>query len=280
MNVSEHKIKQEICEIGRRLYAKGFAAANDGNITYRLNDKEILCTPTMVSKGYLKPEDICKVDYEGKQLAGTRKRTSEVLLHLAVYKQRPDVQAVVHCHPPHATAFGVAHEPIPKCVLPEVEVFLGEVPVAVYETPGGQKFADTVVPYVKDCNTIILANHGTVTFGPDLEKAYWNSEIIDAYCKILMIAKSLGRVNYFTEQQTRELLDLKKRLGYDDVRFRDPSCELCGESNFVSRYETEAPEPHAFPVPGHNGRSVKTDDLDGLVDLITERVMAALQGAG
>ena len=123
----------------------------------------------------MKPEDICKVDYEGKQLAGTRKRTSEVLLHLAVYKNRPDVNAVVHCHPPHATAFAVAHEPIPKCVLPEVEVFLGEVPIAKYETPGDQQFADTIVPYVKDCNTILLANHGTVTFGPDLEKAYFNT---------------------------------------------------------------------------------------------------------
>ena len=101
----------------------------------RLNDKEILCTPTMVSKGFMKPEDICKVDYDGKQLAGTRKRTSEVLLHLAVYKNRPDVNAVVHCHPPHATAFAVAHEPIPKCVLPEVEVFLGEVPIASTRRP-------------------------------------------------------------------------------------------------------------------------------------------------
>src|SRR5205823_11191789 len=101
MNISEFKIKEQICEIGRRLYAKGFAAANDGNITYRLNDKEILCTPTMVSKGYLKPEDICKVDYDGKQISGTRKRTSEVLLHLAVYKNRPDIKSVVHCHPQH-----------------------------------------------------------------------------------------------------------------------------------------------------------------------------------
>src|SRR5436305_11177133 len=219
MNVSEHKIKQEICEIGRRLYAKGFAAANDGNITYRLNDKEILCTPTMVSKGYLKPEDICKVDYEGKQLAGTRKRTSEVLLHLAVYKNRPDVNAVVHCHPPHATAFAVAHEPIPKCILPEVEVFLGEVPIAEYETPGGQKFADTIVPYVKDCNTILLANHGTVTFGPTIENAYFNSEIIDAYCKILLLARQLGRVNYFSNQQTQELVDVKSQIGDDDSLF-------------------------------------------------------------
>ncbi len=201
--MNEHKLKEQICEIGRRLYAKGFAAANDGNITIRLNEREVLCTPTMVSKGFLKPEDICKVDYEGKQLAGVKKRTSEVLLHLAVYKARPDVMGCVHCHPPHATAFAVAQEPIPKCVLPEVEVFLGEVPIAEYETPGTQKFADCVLPYVRDCNTIILANHGTVTFGPDLEKAYFNTEIIDAYCKILILARQLGKVNYFSERRPR-----------------------------------------------------------------------------
>src|SRR5437588_256913 len=140
--MNEFKLKEQICEIGRRLYNRGFAAANDGNITIRLNEREILCTPTMVSKGFMKPEDICKVDYEGKQLAGSKRRTSEVLLHLAVYMARPDVNAVVHCHPPHATAFAVAREPIPKCVLPEVEVLLGEVPMARYETPGGQKYAD------------------------------------------------------------------------------------------------------------------------------------------
>jgi L-fuculose-phosphate aldolase len=294
--MNEYKLKEQICEIGRRVYARGFAAANDGNISVRLNDREILCTPTMVCKGFMKCEDLCKVDYEGKQLAGTRKRSSEILLHLAVYKHRPDVQAVVHCHPPHATAFGVAHEPIPKCVLPEVEVFLGEVPVAVYETPGGQKFADTVVPYVKDCNTIILANHGTVTFGPDLEKAYWNSEIIDAYCKILILARQLGRVNYFSDEKTRELLELKKRLGYDDVRFRKEGCSVCGESSFDRSYTPFVPQAYAFArgeadapscpcacscngkaaADGHAGEI----DTDALVRLITDQVMTALAGAG
>lgn len=282
--MNERQSREFICEIGRRIYAKGFAAANDGNITVRLNEREVLCTPTMVSKGYLKPEDICKVDYDGKQLAGTKKRTSEVLLHLVVYKQRADVNAVVHCHPPHATAFAVAREPIPKCVLPEVEVFLGEVPMAVYETPGGQKFADTIAPYVRDCNTIILANHGTVTFGPDLEKAYWNTEIIDAYCNILILARQLGRVNYFSEQQTKELLDLKKRLGYDDVRFRNPGCTLCGETTFGSAYADFVPEPAAF-IPEHsrtcagaaaNGSS--STNVNDLVQTITDRVMEALAG--
>jgi L-fuculose-phosphate aldolase len=240
----------------------------------------------MVCKGFLKPEDICKVDIEGKQLAGTRKRTSEVLLHLSIYKQRPDINAAVHCHPPHATAFAVAHEPIPKCILPEVEVFLGEVPIAVYETPGGQKFADTVVPFAKDCNTILLANHGTITFGPDLEQAYWNTEIIDAYCRILILAKQLGRVNYFDEQKTRELLVLKKRLGYDDVRFHDESCPTCGDSSFDESYSDFVPQPHAFrrdgcaTTPSSNGHAAGGVDMDELVRTITDQVMAALSGAG
>jgi len=290
--MNEFKLRQQICEVGQRIYAKGFAAANDGNITVRLNDREVLCTPTMVSKGFMTPDDICKVDYEGKQLAGKRKRTSEVLLHLAIYKQRPDVHAVVHCHPPHATAFAVAHEPIPKCILPEVEVFLGEVPLAVYETPGNQKFAETIVPYVKDCNTVLLANHGTVTFGPTLENAYFNTEIIDAYCRILLLARQLGRVNYFTTEQTRELLALKKRLGYDDVRFHDADCAVCGPSSFDERYGEFVPQPYAFaqsqeaclaPLDGRacpsfssNGHAKGSPDMEQLVRTITDQVMAAL----
>ncbi len=286
--MNEYKLKEEMCEIGRRVYNRGFAAANDGNITVRLNDKEVLCTPTMVSKGFMKPDDICKVDYEGKQLAGKRKRTSEVLLHLAVYKHRPDVRAVVHCHPPHATAFAVAQEPIPKCVLPEVEVFLGEVPTVPYETPGTQKFADTVVPVVKQCNTILLANHGTVTFGPTLENAYFNSEIIDAYCKILILARQLGRVNYFSPEQTKELLEFKRRLGYDDPRLQNENCDLCA-NNLINRGYTEFATPHAFkredgPTPsanGHapsaNGHMAAAPDLEQLVQTITDQVMANLR---
>jgi L-fuculose-phosphate aldolase len=275
--MNEFKLKELICEIGRRVYQRGFAAANDGNISIRLNDREILCTPTMVSKGFMKPEDLCKVDYEGNQLAGKRKRSSEILLHLAVYKNRPDVNAVVHCHPPHATAFAVAGEPIPHCVLPEVEVFLGEVPTAVYETPGTQKFAETIVPHLKSSNTIILSNHGTVTFGPDLEKAYWHSEIIDAYCKILILAKQVGKVNYFTQQQTKELLDLKKRLGYDDVRFhRGDNCELCGNDDFGRGYTEPATCSCPAPAASQNGQAATAPNVDDLVRVITDQVLATL----
>ena len=174
-------LKEEICDIGRRIYAKGFAAGNDGNISFRLGPDAVLCTPTMMSKGFMQPADLCIVDMEGNQLDGVRRRSSEILLHLTILKERPDINSVVHCHPPHATAFGVAREPIPQCVLPEVEVFLGDVPIARYATPGGQQLADTIRPFVRKASVVIMANHGTVSFGETVEKAYWWTEILDAY---------------------------------------------------------------------------------------------------
>ena len=218
--INVHKIKQEICEIGDRLYQKGFAAANDGNISYRLSDREVVCTPTMISKGFMKPDDLCIVDMEGKQISGRRKRTSEVKLHLAIMKERPDIRAVVHCHPPHATAFGIAREPIPLCVLPEVEIFIGEVPITKYAIPGGQEFADTILPFVKKANVIILANHGTVSFGESVEQAYWWTEILDAYCRMLMLARGLGGSTTSPSPRPRRFWTSK---GSGDFRIRGPS---------------------------------------------------------
>lgn len=210
--------KFEICDIGDRLYKRGFAAANDGNITYRLEDGRILCTPTMHCKGFLVPADICEIDAEGKQLAGEKTRSSEALLHLEIMRARPDVRCVVHCHPPHATAFAVAHEAIPQGVLPEVELFLGEVPISRYETPGGKAFAETILPFVERTNVVVLANHGTVSWGESLERAYWWTEILDAYCRILILAKQIGHVEYLSAAKTRELVDLKVKWGFGDPR--------------------------------------------------------------
>jgi len=291
--VNAHKIKQDICEIGRRLYAKGFAAANDGNITVRISDNEVLCTPTMHSKGFLKPDDISLVDMTGKQLSGNKKRSSEALLHLEIYKRRPDIKSVVHCHPPHATAFAVAREPIPQCVLPEVEVFLGDVPITKYETPGGQAFADTIVPFVDKCNVIILANHGTVSFGEDVEKAYWWTEILDAYCRILMLSRQLGKVNYLDNQQSRELLELKDKWGFADPRLTEEfkNCDICANDIFrdtwaqsgVERKAFEAPpampamQPAAPPASAASSSAMGNIDEERLIKLITEQVMKQLQ---
>lgn len=286
-----HKLKQDICEIGRRLYQRGFAAANDGNITVRIGENEVLCTPTMHSKGFLKPEDICTIDMTGKQIAGIKKRSSEALLHLEIYKARPDVKAVVHCHPPHATAFAVAREPIPQCVLPEVEVFLGDVPITKYETPGGKAFAETVLPFVHKTNVIILANHGTVSYGEDVERAYWWTEILDAYCRILLLAKSLGRIHYFDEEKERELLALKSRLGFKDPRNTPEyeNCDICGNDIFRDSWRETGVERRAFTPPPPMGPGKKKEeqtpttedtakpDVESLVQLITDQVLAQLQ---
>lgn len=286
MSANIYQKKKEICEIGRRIYAKGFAAANDGNISYRVSENEVLCTPTMVNKGFLTPDDICLLDMDGNQLSGRLKRSSEALLHLTIMKEREDVKSVVHCHPPHATAFAVAREPIPQCVLPEVEVFLGDVPITKYETPGGQAFADTIMPFVRKTNVIILANHGTVSYGETVERAYWWTEILDAYCRILLLAMQLGRVKHFSEKETRELLDLKTKFGFHDAR-QDPGmedCDICGNDIFRDSWEEAGVERKIFPAPEPMGRNRVSSngasgnvDQEALVRTITERVMAALQ---
>jgi L-fuculose-phosphate aldolase len=266
--VNEWKLREEMCEVGRRVYNKGFAAANDGNISYRLDETRVLCTPTRVSKGFMKPDDLCIVDLDGVQISGKRLRSSEILLHLTIMRNRPDVRSCVHCHPPHATAFAVAHEPIPKCTMPEFEVFLGEVAITPYETPGGQKFADTVVPYIKDTDVILLANHGTITAGTDLMDAYFKTEIIDAYCRILLLTRQLGSVHYYSDAKAAELLRLKPGLGIRDVRLEKglENCDLCGNSMFREGYSDFKIEPHAFIPPKLLGRADGPGAVDSHLD--------------
>ncbi len=282
--------KQEICDIGDRIYKKGFAAANDGNISFRISETEVLCTPTLVSKGFLTPDDICTIDIEGNQIGGKKKRSSEALLHLEIMKARPEIKSVVHCHPPHATAFAIAREPIPQCVLPEVEVFLGEVPIARYETPGSKNFAETILPFVHKSNVVILANHGTVSYGVDVEKAYWWTEILDAYCKMLMLARGLGNVEYLSRPKTQELLDLKKVWGFTDPRLAEEhaGCDICTNSIFRHTWEENGVKPRAFQEPAACGEEAATEaalsglaalgiNEDVLVQKIADRVIAALK---
>jgi L-fuculose-phosphate aldolase len=233
--MSEFKLKEQMCEIGRRIWYKGFCAGNEGNHSYRIGPDRILCTPTGISKGFLKPEDICTVDMEGKQVAGKRKRTSEILMHLAIYKAREDVKAVVHSHPPHATAFAIAGVELPTCIHPEAEVFLGAVKTAKYVTPGDTRLGESLLPYVKDTNTILLQNHGTVTYDVDLENAYYKLEIVDAYSRILLLAKSIGSIRPLDGQEMKELLDLKVRFGLREPRLEKGGEGLACSSDFITR---------------------------------------------
>jgi L-fuculose-phosphate aldolase len=207
-------IKEQICDVGRRLYDRGFAAGNDGNISVRISDDQVLCTPTMTSKGKLTPEDIVTIDMSGNVIAGTKRRSSEALLHLSIYEARPDVRSVVHCHPPHAMAFAFTHKKLPRWVSSEVEMFLGDVAITPYETPGTQAFADSVKPYVSQANALILANHGTVSYAVELEHAYWWTEVLDAYCKTLILAKLVGEVKQLPIEKQAELREARKAWGF------------------------------------------------------------------
>src|SRR5678815_4672035 len=216
--IPEFKLKEQMCDIGRRIWHKGFCAGNEGNHSYRIGPDRVLCTPTGISKGFLKPDDICTVDMEGKQVAGKRKRTSEILMHLAIYKARPDVKAVIHSHPPHATAFAVAGVELPTCIHPEAEVFLGAVKTAKYVTPGDKRLGESLLPFVKDSNTILLESHGVVCFSPDLEQAYYQLEIVDAYARILLLAKGVVSIRPLESDEMKELLELKAKFGLKDAR--------------------------------------------------------------
>ncbi len=241
--LTEREARLWMCEVGRRLWQKNMVEANGGNLSYRLNDDTVLATPTMISKGFLEPDDLVILDMDGNQLStGKRRKTSEILMHLTTFKHRPDVKACVHAHPPHATAFSVAKLDVPKCVMPEIEVLVGEVPIAPYETPGTQKFADTLLPYLKDFSMILLANHGAVAMGKGIMDAYWKLEVVEAYCTTICIARQLGDINQVTQAQIGEIFQIKQKLGIPDRRISDPVAARCdipapvpGNSSDLSR---------------------------------------------
>jgi len=208
----EARQRAAICEIGQRVYARGYAAGPDGNLSCRLGADRVLCTPTQICKGFMRPEDLCVVDLAGKLLSGPRAVTSEVRLHLEIYRAAPRAQAVVHCHPPHVLAFSITRGDIPPHILSEVEIYLGGVPSAPYETPGTQAFAETVRPYIGRANTVVLRHHGTVSWGPSLERAFWFTEILDNYCRVLLLAEPLGPAATLPPDKVAELAVLHERF--------------------------------------------------------------------
>jgi L-fuculose-phosphate aldolase len=291
--VSEWRIKEQLCEIGRRIWERQFCAGNEGNHSYRISENRILCTPTGISKSTLKPEDICTVDLEGNQVGGKRKRTSEILLHLAIYKARPDIKAVIHSHPPHATAFAIAAVDLPTCIHPEAEVFLGAVKTAKYVTPGDNRLGESILPFVKDSNTILLQSHGVVTYSQSLEQAYYQLEIVDAYARILILAKQVGSIRPLAADEMKELLDLKKRFGLNDTRVNSG---LSCSTDFLSRVGGEIATKGrmmtpsgAAPVSRDAGGSAleraissmapqqySEDEIEQLVQTITDQIMASV----
>jgi L-fuculose-phosphate aldolase len=208
----EDQLRGEVCEIGRRLYARSLVSGSEGNISVRMDQGRFLCTPTMVSKGYMQPEDLAIVDAEGNQTDGYRKRSSEILVHLAVYQSRPDVQAVIHAHPPYATSFAVTRRKLPTGIHPEQALLLGTVPIVKYAMTGTQLLADEVAREVEGTVAVLLANHGAVTFGPTLESAWQRMEVLEGYCRLLTISRQLGKPRKLARRDLRDLEELKSRM--------------------------------------------------------------------
>jgi L-fuculose-phosphate aldolase len=226
-------LKEQICDIGRRLWQRAYVDGNGGNMVIRVGQDIALCTPTLVSKGSLKPEDMCLVDFEGNQLCGVKKRTSEILMHLQIMQKQPKAIASCHCHPPYATGFAIAGLVPPTCMIPEYEVFVS-VALAPYRTPGTPEMGRLVADLVDEHNAILMANHGMVTWSHNsIEEAYWRVEIVEAYCRNLLVAAQLGKTpNTFTPGQLQDLLKIKQTLGYVDPRYGMKECELCDNAEW------------------------------------------------
>lgn len=212
---SELDIKKEMCEIGKRVYNRGMVAANDGNFSVKLNDNEFLCTPTGVSKGFMTPEYICKVDAKGNVIEANEgfKPSSEIKMHMRVYKEREDVKSVVHAHPMYATTFAVSGMGLTQPIMPEAVIALGTVPLAKYGTPSTEEIPDAVSEYLPYYDAVLLENHGALTYGDSLLGAYHKMESLEFYARLLYQAMQVGGPQVLDEEQVKRLYGMRKQYG-------------------------------------------------------------------
>jgi L-fuculose-phosphate aldolase len=209
------QLRHDIVEVGRRLWTRGFVASNDGNISVRLGPDRLLMTPASVSKGFMSPDMMVVTDLDGRLVEGApgRKPSSEALMHLAAYRRRPDVGAVVHAHPPLATGFAVAGIPLDRAVLAEVVTTLGAIPIAAYGTPSTPELPAAIEPYLAAHDAVLLANHGALALGRDLFGAYYKMETIEHFARISLVARLLGREHLLSREEVDRLQGLRGTYG-------------------------------------------------------------------
>lgn len=230
----ETALREEIVRVCRLMWEKGFVAASDGNASVRLGGDRLLVTPSGLSKGFLSPSDVVMTDMEGKPVRlfshGDRglKPSSEILLHLEVYRQRPDVHAVVHAHPPLAIAFTIAGISLAQCVLPEVVVNLGSIPTTAYATPSTAEGPEVIQGLIRDYDALILDRHGTVTVGPTVFDAYMKLEKIEHLAQVTLAARQLGRVGLLPQEEVRKLVEMRRQKLGLPPDYQGPGCVNCG----------------------------------------------------
>ena len=249
---TESQLRADIVEVGRRMYARGYTASNDGNISVRLDDGRLLMTPKSVCKGFMDPSMMCITDLDGKKLAGERDPSSEMQMHLEVYRQRPDVNAVVHAHPPIATAFAVAGIPLDRAVLAEVVTTLGSVPIAEYATPSTKELPEAVRKYVRAHDGMLLANHGALTLGADLLSAYYKMETIEHFAKISFVARMLGGERLLSRDEVQRLQGLRGMYGIA------APAPICADPSAPTGDQADCQV--VFAPPGAGERLVRADE--------------------
>lgn len=274
------KLKKEICEIGRRIWMREYCDGNGGNISVRLAPNRFLCTPTGVSKGFMTPDMLCMVDSEGHQVAGTWKRSSEIRTHLAIYNSTPEAVAACHAHPCHAGAFAIKGMQPPPHLIPELEVFVGTVGLAEYKTPGSREMAESIKPLAPQHQSIIMGNHGVITWGKSIEDAYFKMEITDAYCRTVILAQAIPGGTSIPCDEISKLLEIKKSMGLPDPRYGlkpaelcevDPWTQMCGQRGCATPVTPFTPmtrDASAIPAPA---------EIESLVQKITEEILANLK---
>jgi len=233
----EEKNKREIVKICHKIYDKGFVTATDGNVSVRLDGDRIMTTPSGLSKGDVTEESLIVTDMEGKKIAGEGKPSSEIRMHLQAYKDRPDIRAVIHAHPPISTAFSIAGLKMAQCVLPEVVLTMGSIPTTEYATPTTAEGPEVIKPYIKEYDAMILDRHGTLTVGETLQKAFEKLEKIEHCAHITLMARQLGRVSTLSPDQVEKLISLREKLG---IKVKRGGCSNCGAC-LGSVSETNAP---------------------------------------
>ncbi len=257
MMKTEREYRQDIVEVGRLVYQKGWVAANDGNITIRLDHERLLATPTGISKGMMHPDDLIILDYEGRKLLGRREGTSEINMHLTIYKMRPDVRAVLHAHPPVATGFASSGRSLNAALLPEVIILLGCVPLASYGLPGTPALTEPMLPLIPKYDALLMANHGAVCYGEDVWKAFFRMETVEHFARINLVTELLGGPTVLPREEVNKLFDSRTRYGVPSRAGVEPGCPVTAED--VAR----------GPVAGPDGKErflVTRDELIALVD--------------
>ena len=226
---TEREHREDIIQIGKLVFGKGWVAANDGNITIRLDAERILATPTGVCKGMMHPDDLIIVDMKGNKISGRRERTSEILMHLTIYEMRPEIKSVVHAHPPVATGFAAAGRPLNVALLPEVIIGLGCVPLAGYGLPGTPELTEPMLPYIPKYDALLMANHGAVCYGEDVYQAFFRMETMEHFARINLVAELLGGAKVLPRTEVDKLLDARTRYGIKAKVSGEPGCPLVAE---------------------------------------------------